>query len=39
MNKPKQDKKLNALKVNNLRCILAIIVCILICVPDTCHPQ
>lgn len=32
MKKPKQDKKLNALKVNNLRCILAIIVCILICV-------
>ena len=27
-----QGKKLNALKINNIRCILAIIVCILICV-------
>ncbi len=28
----KQDRKLNALKINNIRCILAIAVCISICV-------
>ena len=32
MKKSNQNEKLNALKINNIRCILAVIVCILICV-------